>query len=114
MACVQVPSVADQEAAARAARVIEECHVEEVFVDSKFLRAETLTRLAKAIVWAAGPLPRQTGAQSGDWEVRLYLLARFSMIHSDCSLTQRDLQQAKAICWAAGALPQQRGAQSGD
>ena len=48
------PSEQEQEAAQRAARCIEACRIDEVFADSKFLEAESLLHLAKALTWASG------------------------------------------------------------
>eukprot|EP00899_Mesostigma_viride_P015080 jgi/Mesvir1/23573/Mv18269-RA.2 len=38
----------------RTLRCIEACHIDDIFSDSKFLQAEALSQLAKALVWAAG------------------------------------------------------------
>lgn len=40
------------------------CRVEDIFADSKFLRAESLHELVKAIMWASGPIKRV--ASSGE------------------------------------------------
>ena len=37
---------------------IEACRLDELFADSKFLRAESLLELVKAIMWACGPIQR--------------------------------------------------------
>jgi brefeldin A-resistance guanine nucleotide exchange factor 1 len=46
---------ADKEAEQRATRCIEACRVEEVFADSKFLEAQSLLHMVRALTWAAGP-----------------------------------------------------------
>ena len=36
-------------------RCVEACRVDEVFADSKFLEAESLLHMVRALTWAAGP-----------------------------------------------------------
>lgn len=43
---------------------VEACRIDEVFSDSKFLRAESLLEFVKAIIWAAGLIPGGQKAQS--------------------------------------------------
>ena len=45
----------EREAEERAHRCVEACRVDEIFADSKFLEAESLTCLTSALAWAAGP-----------------------------------------------------------
>lgn len=56
------------------AECIESCCIKEVFVDSKFLRAESLIELVKALLWVAGPVNRiaASGENSDVAEVCLF------------------------------------------
>lgn len=45
----------EKEAEQRAMRCVEACRVDEVFADSKFLEAESLLHMVRALTWAAGP-----------------------------------------------------------
>ena len=49
------------------------CRVEDIFADSKFLRAESLHELVKAIMWASGPIKRvaSSGEESDTAQVGL-------------------------------------------
>lgn len=51
---------------------IEACHIGELFADSKFLQADSLLELCKAILLAPGPIARvaATGDSSDTAEVR--------------------------------------------
>lgn len=42
----------------RTLQCIAQCRIDEMFADSKFLRAESLTELVKAIMMAPGPVSR--------------------------------------------------------
>lgn len=55
------------------AACIEACRLDELFSDSKFLRAESLIEMVKAIMWAAGPVNRiaASGEESDTAEVCL-------------------------------------------
>ena len=50
---------------------IEACRIDEIFADSKFLKAESLHELVKAIMWVSGPVMRiaATGEDSDVAEV---------------------------------------------
>ena len=50
---------------------IEACRLDELIADSKFLRAESLIELVKAIMWASGPVNRiaASGEESDTAEV---------------------------------------------
>ena len=48
----------DVEATQRTISCLSACRVEDIFADSKFLRAESLHELVKAIMWASGPIKR--------------------------------------------------------
>ena len=65
------------------AACIEACRLDELFADSKFLRAESLIELVKAIMWAAGPVNRiaASGEESDTAEVRS------NMQRGHCSIT---------------------------
>lgn len=47
------------------------CNLQDIFIDSKFLRQESLVHLVKAIVWASGSIPRQSSSGPGgaNWDV---------------------------------------------
>ena len=51
-------STREVEASQRTLACIAACRIEDIFADSKFLRAESLHELVKAIMWAAGPIKR--------------------------------------------------------
>ena len=42
----------------RTVECVEKCLLKELFADTKFLRAESLVELVKAIMWASGPIMR--------------------------------------------------------
>ncbi len=54
------------------AACIEACRLDELFSDSKFLRAESLIEMVKAMMWAAGPVNRiaASGEDSDTAEVK--------------------------------------------
>jgi brefeldin A-resistance guanine nucleotide exchange factor 1 len=62
----------DQEALRAAVACLEACHIGDVFADSKFLQAESLIRLCRAIIAAAGPVQRiaAVGEDTAGAEVR--------------------------------------------
>ncbi|XP_031399588.1 ARF guanine-nucleotide exchange factor GNOM-like [Punica granatum] len=52
-----------QLAAHRQARqIIEKCHIESIFTESKFLQAESLLQLAQALIWASEQAAKQNGS----------------------------------------------------
>lgn len=51
-------STREVDATQRTVSCIAACRVEDIFADSKFLRAESLHELVKAIMSAAGPIKR--------------------------------------------------------
>ncbi|KAL3131638.1 hypothetical protein ABBQ38_007935 [Trebouxia sp. C0009 RCD-2024] len=57
-------SLREVEATQRTVSCLNACRVEDIFADSKFLRAESLHELVKAIMWASGPIKRV--ASSGE------------------------------------------------
>ena len=57
-------SLREVEATQRSVSCLNACRVEDIFADSKFLRAESLHELVKAIMWASGPIKRV--ASSGE------------------------------------------------
>ena len=57
-------SAREVEATQRTVSCMSACRVEDIFADSKFLRAESLHELVKAIMWASGPIKRM--ASSGE------------------------------------------------
>jgi len=48
------PTQSEVEAEQRAVQCIEACRIDEIFCDSKFLRAESLVELVRSIIWASG------------------------------------------------------------
>ena len=54
------------------AACIEACRLDELFSDSKFLRAESLIEMVKAMMWSAGPVNRiaASGEESDTAEVK--------------------------------------------
>eukprot|EP00850_Spirogloea_muscicola_P004010 SM000017S02750 [mRNA] locus=s17:5236:10862:- [translate_table: standard] len=48
----------------RSLRAVEVCHIDQLFTDSRFLQADSLQQLAKALVWEAGR-PQQLTQKSG-------------------------------------------------
>ncbi|GJP74508.1 hypothetical protein CLOP_g5075 [Closterium sp. NIES-67] len=64
----QQPSQQLLEAQRQVLRAMEECRIEAIFADSKFLQADSLLHLAKALIWAASsgrPLRGDTGSGRG-------------------------------------------------
>lgn len=61
----------EQAASQNTAACIEACRLDELFADSKFLRAESLIELVKATMWASGPVNRiaASGEESDTAEV---------------------------------------------
>lgn len=57
----------------RTLRTIESCHIDQIFTDSKFLQAESLQQLARALVWAAGR-PQKNGGSSEDEDTAVFCL----------------------------------------
>lgn len=51
-------SAREVEATQRTVACIAACHIEDIFADSKFLRAESLHELVKAVMWASGNIKR--------------------------------------------------------
>ena len=49
-------SAREMEATQRTVSCMSACRVEDIFADSKFLRAESLHELVKSIMWASGPI----------------------------------------------------------
>ena len=66
-------SAREMEANQRTASCLSACRVEDIFADSKFLRAESLHELVKAIMVASGPIKRvaSSGEESDTAQVRL-------------------------------------------
>ena len=62
----------------RTVECVEACRLDELFADSKFLRAESLVELVKAVMWASGPVMRI--AASGEHSDTAEVLACLCMI----------------------------------
>lgn len=45
----------------RTTQTIQKCHIDSIFTDSKFLQANSLLQLARALIWAAGRPQKGTG-----------------------------------------------------
>ncbi|KAG6551263.1 hypothetical protein Mapa_007189 [Marchantia paleacea] len=54
-------------------RTIEACHIDNIFSDSKFLQAESLLQLARALIWAAGR-PHKGGSSPEDEDTAVFCL----------------------------------------
>lgn len=74
-------SVREMEANQRTASCLSACRVEDIFADSKFLRAESLHELVKAIMWASGPVKRV--ASSGEESDTAQVKSGYSKLHTD-------------------------------
>ncbi|GAB4840057.1 hypothetical protein Ancab_020766 [Ancistrocladus abbreviatus] len=46
----------------RTLQTIQKCHIDSIFTESKFLQAESLLQLARALIWAAGRPQKGTGS----------------------------------------------------
>lgn len=57
----------------RTLRTIESCHIDQIFTDSKFLQADSLLQLARALVWAAGR-PQKSGGSIEDEDTAVFCL----------------------------------------
>jgi brefeldin A-resistance guanine nucleotide exchange factor 1 len=57
----------------RTLRTIEACHIDQIFNDSKFLHADSLLQLARALVWAAGR-PQKGGSSIEDEDTAVFCL----------------------------------------
>ncbi|KAG0611346.1 hypothetical protein M758_7G134300 [Ceratodon purpureus] len=68
-----VPTEEELAAHQRAVRTVESCHIDQIFTDSKFLQAESLLQLARALVWAAGR-PHKSGGSTEDEDVAVFCL----------------------------------------
>ncbi|ERN01475.1 hypothetical protein AMTRI_Chr03g54850 [Amborella trichopoda] len=51
----------------RTLQTIQKCHIDSIFTESKFLQADSLLQLAKALIWAAGR-PQKGGSSSPEDE----------------------------------------------
>ena len=72
-------SAREMEATQRTVSCMSACRVEDIFADSKFLRAESLHELVKAIMWASGPIKRM--ASSGEESDTAQVLSLSAWIH---------------------------------
>ncbi|DBA68573.1 TPA: hypothetical protein ACH3X2_013515 [Trebouxia sp. C0005] len=78
-------SAREMEATQRTVSCMSACRVEDIFADSKFLRAESLHELVKAIMWASGPIKRvaSSGEESDTAQVCLELLIAVALRNRD-------------------------------
>ncbi|KAL0041048.1 hypothetical protein WJX77_003321 [Trebouxia sp. C0004] len=78
-------SAREMEATQRTVSCMSACRVEDIFADSKFLRAESLHELVKAIMWASGPIKRvaASGEESDTAQVCLELLIAVALRNRD-------------------------------
>lgn len=67
----------------RTIECVEACALDDLFADSKFLRAESLVELVKAVMWASGPVMRiaASGEHSDTAEVRSSRWLRPMLMH---------------------------------
>jgi brefeldin A-resistance guanine nucleotide exchange factor 1 len=68
-----VPTEQQLAAHQRTLRTIESCHIDQIFTDSKFLQADSLLQLARALVWAAGR-PQKSGGSTEDEDTAVFCL----------------------------------------
>ncbi|KAL4436787.1 hypothetical protein ABPG75_003926 [Micractinium tetrahymenae] len=75
----------EAELGALAAASVEACHVEEIFADSKFLTAESLVELVKAVMWSAGNVAgaARSGEHTAPAELCLELLVALALRNRD-------------------------------
>lgn len=65
----QLTSEVDRLFASSSDETLTLCAFEDIFIDSKFLKQESLVHLVKAIVWASGSIPRSSGSGAANWDV---------------------------------------------
>ncbi|GMN41448.1 hypothetical protein TIFTF001_010660 [Ficus carica] len=57
----------------RTLQTIQKCHIDSIFTESKFLLAESLLQLARALIWAAGR-PQKVGSSPEDEDTAVFCL----------------------------------------
>ncbi|CAA0828717.1 ARF guanine-nucleotide exchange factor GNOM [Striga hermonthica] len=57
----------------RTLQTIQKCHIDSIFTESKFLQAESLLQLARALIWAAGR-PQKGNASPEDEDTAVFCL----------------------------------------
>ncbi|CAN1794237.1 ARF guanine-nucleotide exchange factor GNOM [Linum perenne] len=57
----------------RTVQTIQKCHVDSIFTESKFLQAESLLQLARALIWAAGR-PQKGASSPEDEDIAVFCL----------------------------------------
>ncbi|KAF3433665.1 hypothetical protein FNV43_RR24768 [Rhamnella rubrinervis] len=57
----------------RTLQTIQNCHIDSIFTESKFLQAESLLQLARALIWAAGR-PQKGNSSSEDEDTAVFCL----------------------------------------
>ncbi|KAI9169559.1 hypothetical protein LWI28_014029 [Acer negundo] len=57
----------------RTLQTIQKCHIDSIFTESKFLQAESLLQLAKALIWAAGR-PQKGNSSPEDEDTAVFCL----------------------------------------
>ncbi|CAH9096692.1 unnamed protein product [Cuscuta epithymum] len=57
----------------RTLQTIQKCHIDSIFTESKFLLADSLLQLAKALIWAAGR-PQKGGSSPEDEDTAVFCL----------------------------------------
>lgn len=57
----------------RTLQTIQKCHIDSIFTESKFLQAESLLQLARALIWAAGR-PQKGGSSPEDEDTAVFCL----------------------------------------
>lgn len=96
-------SLREVEATQRTVACLNACRVEDIFADSKFLRAESLHELVKAIMWASGPIKRvaSSGEESDTAQAMLsFYLTAGSQTICTCSTTMELLTVPLPTCLA--------------
>lgn len=69
----------------RTLQTIQKCHIDSIFTGSKFLQAESLLQLARALIWAAGR-PHKGGSSPEDEDTAVFCLELLLVI----TLNNRD------------------------
>ena len=106
-------SMREVEATQRTVSCLNACRVEDIFADSKFLRAESLHELVKAIMWASGPIKRvaSSGEESDTAQASFSVVfccrqyaathgAYVALAHTNCTCSSVYLPcSALDVCW---------------
>ncbi|EXB65278.1 Pattern formation protein [Morus notabilis] len=67
------PTEEELAARQRTLQTIQQCHIDSIFTESKFLQAESLLQLVRALIWAAGR-PQKVGSSLDDEDSAVFCL----------------------------------------